>query len=122
MSGTHDATRVVSRNLWQEFAARYRGDSIAQVRAHMGDHEFERVYGRRVSRGLAWASLMSQEGLAPPSLVVASPGVFVGRPVWSRGWRRGSMSPTPEPDRQGSVSERRVTREAMLGSGSQCAS
>lgn len=71
LHGVAQAFQDRSSNPWQEFDARYRGDSIAQVRAHLGDHEFERVYAQGMALGpdgaigLALGMVGSAELLAP---------------------------------------------------------
>ena len=39
-------------NRWQEFEARYRRDSLAQVRAHLGEEQLERAYAQGMALSL----------------------------------------------------------------------
>ena len=39
-------------NPWEEFDARYRQDSLAQARAHLGDEQLERAYAQGMALSL----------------------------------------------------------------------
>jgi hypothetical protein len=56
---------------WQDLEASYRNQSLADVRAHLGDEQFDRAYAQgmklSVDEALQWARSPAAPGSTPPA-------------------------------------------------------
>jgi predicted ATPase/DNA-binding XRE family transcriptional regulator len=76
LHGIAQAFQDRSSNPWQEFDARYRRDSLTQVRAHLGHQQLERAYAQGMALGVDEATGLALRGAvsasSPPSSIPES--------------------------------------------------